>query len=237
MNVEALNCPNCGGAVSSDKTRCQFCGSRLKTMACLKCAGLMFLGCEYCGHCGAKMLKAETSALEDAGDCPRCMRKLDALKIGDIGLQECARCAGLWSAPETFESFCADGENQAAMLNFAGARSQIIGQLARISYVPCPDCKQLMNRSNFARSSGVIIDLCKQHGVWFDAEELPKIIAFIRQGGLEKARAREKLEIKEDRDRLRDEVRRAAIDDRRFGTMRPSGEESTVTSFISFLFD
>ena len=237
MNVEALNCPNCGGAVSSDKTQCEFCRSRLKTMACPKCMGLMFVGCEYCGHCGAKMLKAETSALENAGDCPRCKTKLGGLQIGDIGLQECARCGGLWSAPDMFESICADGENQSAVLNFAGGRSEITGQPAQISYVPCPECKQLMNRSNFARSSGVIIDLCKQHGVWFDAEELPKIIGFIRQGGLEKARQREKLEIKEERDRLRDEVRQAGIDDRRFSTMRPSEEESSVTSFISFLFD
>jgi Zn-finger nucleic acid-binding protein len=183
------------------------------------------------------MLKAETSPLANAGDCPRCKSKLDALKIGDIGLQECARCGGLWSTPDMFESICADGENQSAVLNFAGGRSEISGQPVSISYVPCPDCKQLMNRSNFARSSGVIIDLCRQHGVWFDAEELPKIIAFIRHGGLEKARSREKLEIKEERDRLRDEVRRAAIDDRRFSTMRPSGEASPVTSFISFLFD
>lgn len=237
MNVEALNCPNCGGAVSSDKTLCQFCGSRLKTMACPKCMGVMFIGCEHCGHCGAKMLKAETAALENAGDCPRCKVKLEALYIGEISLRECAGCGGLWSDPDTFESVCGDGENQSALLGFAGNRSPVSAPPAQISYVPCPECKQLMNRSNFARSSGVIIDLCKQHGVWFDAEELPKIIAFIRKGGLDKARQREKLEIREERDRLRDEVRRAAVSDRRFNTVRPAEEDSSITSFISFLFD
>lgn len=236
MNVEALNCPNCGGAVSSDKTLCRFCGSRLKTMACPKCMGLMFIGCEYCGHCGAKMLKAETSPLENAGDCPRCRKKLEALHIGEVGLRECAECGGFWSAPDTFESICADGEKQSAVLSFAGSRPRT-SPAAPISYVPCPECRQLMNRSNFARSSGVIIDLCRQHGVWFDAEELPRIIAFIREGGLEKARAREKLEIKEERDRLRDEVRRAALTDRRFAIGRPLEDETSATSFISFLFD
>ena len=34
---ESLNCPNCGGAVMSDKTNCQFCSSRLKTVGCAKC--------------------------------------------------------------------------------------------------------------------------------------------------------------------------------------------------------
>ncbi|MDQ3219472.1 MAG: hypothetical protein M3Q26_01810 [Acidobacteriota bacterium] len=44
MQPEALNCPNCGGAVTSDKTQCQFCKSRLKTVGCPSCLGVMFLG-------------------------------------------------------------------------------------------------------------------------------------------------------------------------------------------------
>lgn len=73
----------------------------------------------------------------------------------------------------------------------------------KVTHVPCPDCKQLVNRSNFASSSCVIIDLCKQHGVWFDREELPKIIEFVRQGGLDYARQKEKLQIEDERNRLR----------------------------------
>jgi Zn-finger nucleic acid-binding protein len=143
----------------------------------------------------------------------------------------------MWSGVETFESICADREKQSAVLSFAVARAQMNTPPARISYVPCPDCSQLMNRSNFARSSGVIIDLCKQHGVWFDVEELPKIIDFIRKGGMEQAREREKLAIKEERDNLRDEVRRAAIMDRRFETTQARDDEFGISGFIRFLFD
>ena len=35
--------------------------------------------------------------------------------------------------------------------------------------------------------SGVIIDLCKDDGIWFDAEELARILVWIRSGGVEKA--------------------------------------------------
>lgn len=238
MSIEALNCPNCGAGVASDSTQCEFCASRLKTMACPECMGLMFIGSEHCSHCGARAVAAEIDNDEQPGNCPRCRSDLSRLRIEETRLRECAKCGGMWSGVETFESICADREKQSAVLSFAGAKAQMNTPPARISYVPCPDCSQLMNRSNFARSSGVIIDLCKQHGVWFDVEELPKIIEFIRKGGMEKAREREKLAIKEERDNLRDEVRRAAIMERRFETTQSrDGDEVGISSFIKFLFD
>ena len=63
-----------------------------------------------------------------------------------------------------------------------------------VRYMPCPLCHASMNRVNFGRVSGVIIDVCKAHGTWFDAGELTRVVAFAAAGGLEKTRAREKLE-------------------------------------------
>jgi Zn-finger nucleic acid-binding protein len=96
-----------------------------------------------------------------------------------------------------------------------------------------------MNRSNFARSSGVIVDLCKQHGVWFDADELPKIIEFINGGGLERAREKERIAISEERARLRDEQFRTATIERRSGSagFRGDDRDSGFGSFIASLFD
>lgn len=95
-----------------------------------------------------------------------------------------------------------------------------------------------MNRSNFARSSGVIIDMCKQHGVWFDADELPKILDFINSGGLARSREKEKIQIDDERSRLRDEQRKLAMMASRSGGRRFSDDEdSGITSFVSFLFD
>jgi Zn-finger nucleic acid-binding protein len=62
-----------------------------------------------------------------------------------------------------------------------------------------------MNRINFARCSGVVVDVCRQHGTWFDRDELTSIIEFIRGGGMNSARAKERLEIAEERERLRQE--------------------------------
>jgi Zn-finger nucleic acid-binding protein len=46
-----------------------------------------------------------------------------------------------------------------------------------------------MVRRNLGRgSSGVIVDLCGSHGIWFDADELAHLMAWARSGGLEELR-------------------------------------------------
>ena len=47
--------------------------------------------------------------------------------------------------------------------------------------------------------SGVVVDICKGHGTWFDREELSRIVEFIRGGGRDAARAREKAALEEER--------------------------------------
>src|SRR3712207_7332440 len=63
-------------------------------------------------------------------------------------------------------------------------RSTLFPYTTLFRSLPCPSCKQLMHRVNFAGQSGVIIDMCKDHGVWFEREELRKIVEFIRAGGM-----------------------------------------------------
>ncbi len=47
----------------------------------------------------------------------------------------------------------------------------------------------------------VIVDVCTHHGTFFDRDELRRIVEFIRDGGLEKARSRDKENLEEDRRR------------------------------------
>lgn len=239
MNVEALNCPNCGGGVESDRTQCEFCGCRLKTMACPACVGLMFEGSKFCGHCGARAVETAVTDETKLGICPRCKIKLDLLKIGVTIMRECERCDGMWADVETFEHLCSRGEERSAVLGFLGERTKTVEAFSTISYVPCPDCQSLMNRSNFAKASGVIIDTCKRHGVWFDAGELPKIIEFIQKGGMELARKREKMAIDAERDQLRDEQRRFGIQNRRFdmNLANQGDDERGIKGFLTKLFD
>jgi Zn-finger nucleic acid-binding protein len=66
-----------------------------------------------------------------------------------------------------------------------------------------------MNRINFAHASGVILDICKQHGLWLDRGELQAVLAFVGSGGLTVARSRAaEMEKEEER---RSEVTRAEV--------------------------
>jgi hypothetical protein len=49
-----------------------------------------------------------------------------------------------------------------------------------------------MQRKNFARRSGVIVDWCGHHGTWLDAHEVEDIAAYILAGGLEEQATRER---------------------------------------------
>lgn len=208
-------------------------------MACPSCLGLMFVGTRFCGHCGEEMVRAETPEGEELGDCPRCKVRLDLLQIAEISVRECARCDGLWADVGTFERLCAEREERSAVLGFIGSREPKAPPAAKISYVPCPDCGQLMNRSNFARASGVIIDICKAHGVWFDAGELPRIIEFIQKGGMDAARQKEKFEIEEQRKRLREEQRKYGLEDPKtgLGAIFEREDNASIRSFVRRLFD
>ncbi len=64
-----------------------------------------------------------------------------------------------------------------------------------------------MNRRQFAGCSRVVVDWCKEHGTWFDRDELRQIVQFILDGGLAKAREREKMQIEQARQNLREERR------------------------------
>ena len=60
-----------------------------------------------------------------------------------------------------------------------------------------------MNRHNFGRLSGTIVDVCKGHGTYLDAGELHGIVSFVQRGGLDRARQRQIEELKEEERRLR----------------------------------
>jgi Zn-finger nucleic acid-binding protein len=242
MNAETLNCPNCGAAISSDSPLCQYCQSKLATIACASCFGMMFIGSRHCPHCGA--LAASTGASQLAAlKCPRCKVEMSSISIGGEAMRECEHCSGLWLEVSAFERICTNREEQSAVLGAASVAPQSHTQSMSetVRYVPCPQCGQLMNRINFARCSGTVVDVCKGHGTWFDRDELREIVEFIRGGGLDLSRQKEKRELEFEREQLRLEqmtaVRRGLTQDMSYGDdVRESGI-SAAGALLKFLID
>lgn len=163
------------------------------------------MGSKHCPHCGATAA-IPTAAQLSVLKCPRCKIEMSAITLGTTAMRECEKCEGLWVEVAAFEKICADREQYASVLgveaSVQSAKTAFGEELPKAVYVPCPQCGALMNRVNFAHCSGVIVDICKGHGTWFDRDELRKIIEFIRAGGLERARQKEKREIEYEREQL-----------------------------------
>jgi Zn-finger nucleic acid-binding protein len=178
---------------------------------------MMFLGSKHCPHCGAAAVDAASAELPIL-KCPRCKVDMSSIQIGGEAMRECEQCGGLWIDTRTFDRICASREEQSAMLGGASLAPphhlKLNADQLRIRYIPCPQCGQLMNRMNFARCSGIIVDICKGHGTWFDRDELREIVEFIRGGGLELSRQKEKHEIEFEREQLhRDKLVAAGLAD------------------------
>jgi len=113
-------------------------------------------------------------------------------------LDECGACKGVWTDVETLSSIRANSLKLAEMDASTEAKPvQFSPDIDNIRYLPCPVCKKLMNRVNFGRISGVIVDVCKGHGTWFDPGELQHIVEFMRTGGINEARRREQAALDE----------------------------------------
>jgi hypothetical protein len=62
----------------------------------------------------------------------------------------------------------------------------------------------MMNRQNFGRLSGTIVDICSGHGTFLDRGELHQVVKFILDGGFARTRQAELDRIKEEQRRLRE---------------------------------
>jgi Zn-finger nucleic acid-binding protein len=198
----SLRCPGCGAPADSDAARCDYCGSALATVTCASCFAPMFAGSRFCASCGAEAVRERVE--EDKPlKCPRCREDMQALRLGSVSARECAQCGGLWLDPESLQALANAREESAGVVSALAARVPLNTTPPDVvRYIPCPRCDKLMNRSNFARSSGVILDVCKAHGVWLDRGELQRVIGFVESGGLTVARQREREELIEEQRRL-----------------------------------
>lgn len=203
LAVEVLRCPSCGAPVEPKATDCPYCKAALHPLRCPWCFSWTFAETRDCPRCGAAAVPPDPGAA--AAVCPACRTGLTARSMGKARLAGCGGCGGIWADATSFQALCEDRSTQAAYLGEGSLLPRPnIGDPSSspILYRPCPACGELMNRFNFAGCSGVVLDSCKPHGVWFDPDELRRIVEFIRAGGLDMARGKERERLELERRRL-----------------------------------
>jgi Zn-finger nucleic acid-binding protein len=246
-DAAVVRCTSCGAARSGSEADCRFCKSSFtlkdkgEHIVCAACMTRCVCGSSFCHSCGTALTAdAGTGAATDL-PCPVCAesptlfsRPLDA----GLTLIECHGCAGIWLRHEEFDLVTQRARGEAALYtpqSLAKAREQNTLQQAGPMYRRCPVCKNMMTRRNHGKTSGVIVDLCVDHGVWFDADELDRILTWIRAGGEDHSRkVQEKLR---DRDRrIPMDANTAAMMGESRGHTSADGLGSLIIELITRLF-
>jgi Zn-finger nucleic acid-binding protein len=231
QDAGALHCPNCGGPAVAGDANCRYCHAQLATVSCPKCFALMFAGSIYCPHCGARRARATKGTA--VANCPGCRSAMQEVEVGSTALLECGKCGGMWIDADTFEHICADREAQAAVLHQWPAAAP--ARASAIHYRPCLACGKMMNRLNFGRLSGTIVDVCKGHGTFLDAGELHQIVSFIQGGGLDRARQRQIEDLKDQEQRLRAAQQGQGIRDVALGNEMPQWNSIDLLELLKSL--
>lgn len=104
--------------------------------------------------------------------CPRCKAELIRQALGPNQVERCASCHGVWIAAAEFNQLLADLDRLEAV-----RKHELLHREPEqaVSYIACPRCSEIMERLNFGRSSGIMVDTCKRHGIWLDRGELRRV--------------------------------------------------------------
>lgn len=189
LEVHAFHCGHCGGQVTADDGFCPWCSAKLSATdrrrgtVCPKCFARLDDDAKHCSSCGVAIQPQALTPLPAERGCPRCGCELRLRSLDVTDVVECSVCMGLWLTTRTFESICREAHRDQA---FRIANEAPRGGLRvedKVTYIPCLTCDQMMHRRQFRhgkRSSGVVVDYCKGHGVWLDHTELERIVEFLQ---------------------------------------------------------
>lgn len=190
-------CSNCNAPLPPNSLLCGYCGNR---------TDIDLKGIHY----------NTTHESDTPRICPRCNIRLKTvdIKLNDRFLiDRCEQCLGTFFDPGELEALL-----EAHVSNVFGINREGLDAINEkrdpnrypIAYIKCPVCSQLMHRVNFGAKSGVIVDRCKEHGVWLDGGELRQLFEWMKLGGqllererLERQQQEAELRQKEERQKLK----------------------------------
>lgn len=211
-DAAVIRCSSCGAPREGQAQTCRYCASEFTvherdlTTICPGCMARVGSRARFCHSCATPLMQDGAGAPETELRCPSCAggKALVSRRLGraNVAVYDCATCGGLWIEKEVFEVMV-DRARAGKLPELASggvvASSTTPADAAPVqnrAYRPCVLCGALMNRRNYGRKSGVIVDVCSRHGLWFDLHELDRLLRWFREGGEERAQA---LQVEEDR--------------------------------------
>jgi len=110
-------------------------------------------------------------------NCPRCAVPLTAQQAERLLMHCCFQCGGLFldgvtskRVVDALDPLAIEASNHAAK----NARATV----ATDAIAPCPACSKPLDRMPIPAAS-VTVDVCREHGVWFDRDELHRVVSAV----------------------------------------------------------
>ena len=170
---------------------------------CINCGGPLTLGdqptkCPFCDTVNAPAPKEVAVAVPvqivntvvQAGPnttpverrCPHCRKRLVTVVAEGVSLSGCGACGGIWIDNASARSVLSNPLPVFADLARRAAAGAT-GSRGKVEKPICAECPAILERSNV----GIDLDVCPDHGTWFDALELDTFVKLLRNEPLKAA--------------------------------------------------
>ncbi|MBT4485351.1 MAG: hypothetical protein HOC71_16920 [Candidatus Latescibacteria bacterium] len=150
-----------------------------ESIICIHCGKSFSAQMRQCPFCGSEHIK---ESIKENPVCPRCGIILEHYDYRGNDIDLCPECSGLWLDNREFKKLTSERDVfKDDSLPYEYIKKPLPHE---DTYLKCPMCETLMVRRNFRKISGILIDVCRDHGIWLDAGELEQIRCFIANGGL-----------------------------------------------------
>jgi Zn-finger nucleic acid-binding protein len=257
VDAAVHRCGSCGAMVDSEAKTCGFCASEIirdderLSLLCPECFARNAEESRFCTGCGIGFQPEPLPEEAVELPCPVCTALMPPRAIGGVGVNECPSCNGLWVPGGSFETLVkrAIAARQQRGDTIEPPRHTGGNPVSHgVVYRNCPVCDGHMQRRNFQRRSGVVLDWCHAHGTWLDADELEQVAGYILSGGTMDAtaglggviRGEMQAELRSslpgsDEARAKAAFARLQMENGSLGRSRRSGEGSLLRSAVSLL--
>ena len=183
-------------------------------MGCSKCGAKLegYTGvCRYCGTFNTvdlhRVNKHTETHSEEQRMCPCCEIPLTTIDLEidqkKFLVERCDKCKGMFFDTNELQALINKSISNVFEVDYPHMQKffeeQRTAEIPPVRYLSCPVCDKHMNRENYGKTSGIIIDKCPQHGIWLDAGELARIKDWVKAGGhlLEDKREEERKKLEE----------------------------------------
>ena len=163
---------------------------------CKSCSAPLQANTNRCTYCGVRNdvdlhAKHDFAVHTQVSEriCPHCEKPMQTIQIQldkPLDVERCSDCFGLFFDLGEMEALLDHSVSHVTEINLAhieNINTDRYHSKPIVKYVKCPVCQAFMRRTNFAQKSGVVVDTCRQHGIWLDSGEMTHLMEWKKAGG------------------------------------------------------